>query len=192
MKIALLNLPIDNNYGGNLQRYALVKTLQDLGHDVVHINLRFDFSGSLVQKLWLMIQWFGSNCRRLRWHSLLPEWEYKKSLRNIDVFYNRYIPHTEEFRQDFKTKCKSLPPFDMYIVGSDQVWRKLMTGANGFGLSMYFFDFLPDNQNRIAYGVSLGTNENELTNDEINALKSLYEKLWMMRKKIKYNSWKLT
>ena len=43
MKIALLNLPIDNNYGGHLQRYALVKTLQDLGHDVVHLNLRFDY-----------------------------------------------------------------------------------------------------------------------------------------------------
>ena len=44
MEIALLNLPIDNNYGGNLQRYALVKTLQDMGHDVEHLNLRFDFT----------------------------------------------------------------------------------------------------------------------------------------------------
>ena len=37
MKIALLNLPVDNNFGGNLQRYALVKVLQDMGHEVVHI-----------------------------------------------------------------------------------------------------------------------------------------------------------
>ena len=44
MEIALLNLPIDNNYGGNLQRYALVKVLQDMGHEVVHLNLRFDFT----------------------------------------------------------------------------------------------------------------------------------------------------
>ena len=41
MKIALLNLPYDNNYGGNLQRYALMKVLQDMGHTVTHINLRF-------------------------------------------------------------------------------------------------------------------------------------------------------
>lgn len=40
MKIALLNLPFDNNYGGNLQRYALVKVLQYMGHDVVHIYLK--------------------------------------------------------------------------------------------------------------------------------------------------------
>ena len=37
MRIALLNLPIDNNYGGNLQRYALIKVLQDMGHDVEHV-----------------------------------------------------------------------------------------------------------------------------------------------------------
>jgi len=34
MKIALLNLPIDDNYGGNLQRFALVKVMQDMGHEV--------------------------------------------------------------------------------------------------------------------------------------------------------------
>ena len=37
MKIALLNLPIDDNFGGNLQRYALVKVLENLGHDVTHL-----------------------------------------------------------------------------------------------------------------------------------------------------------
>ena len=44
MKIVLLNLPVDNNFGGNLQRYALVKVLQDMGYEVVHLNLRFDFT----------------------------------------------------------------------------------------------------------------------------------------------------
>ena len=43
MKIALLNLPYDNNYGGNLQRYALMKVLQDMGHEVTHVNLRFSY-----------------------------------------------------------------------------------------------------------------------------------------------------
>ena len=40
MKIALLNLPFDNNYGGNLQRYALMKVLEDMGHEVTHIFQR--------------------------------------------------------------------------------------------------------------------------------------------------------
>ena len=44
MRIALLNLQYDNNYGGNLQRFALMKVLQSMGHDVTHINLRFNFN----------------------------------------------------------------------------------------------------------------------------------------------------
>ena len=44
MKIALLNLPFDNNYGGNLQRYALIKVLQGMGHEVEHINLQCHYS----------------------------------------------------------------------------------------------------------------------------------------------------
>ena len=39
MKIGLINLPKDANYGGNLQRFALVKTLQKFGNDVFHYNL---------------------------------------------------------------------------------------------------------------------------------------------------------
>lgn len=176
MKIALLNLPVDNNFGGNLQRYALVKVLQDMGHEVVHINLRYDYSKSFVGKLWTMFRRFAGNCYHLRWRPLLPEWEYKKQLRYVDKFYNRYIPHTEIYGKDFKEKFKLLPQFDFYIVGSDQVWRKRMTRVNGYGISTYFLDFLSEDQKRIAYGVSLGTNEIELTNDEINELKKLYEK----------------
>lgn len=40
MKIALLNLTVDNNFGGNLQRYALMKVLSDLGHNVTFLNIR--------------------------------------------------------------------------------------------------------------------------------------------------------
>ena len=39
MKIGLINLPKDANYGGNLQRFALVKTLQKFGNDVCQYNL---------------------------------------------------------------------------------------------------------------------------------------------------------
>lgn len=39
MKIGLIHLPKDANYRGNLQRFALVKTLQKFGNDVFHYNL---------------------------------------------------------------------------------------------------------------------------------------------------------
>ena len=38
MKIGVLTLPLHNNFGGILQAYALLKTLNDLGHDAVLID----------------------------------------------------------------------------------------------------------------------------------------------------------
>ena len=43
MRVGILNLPFDNNYGGNLQRYALARVLWEMGHDVKHINLRYSY-----------------------------------------------------------------------------------------------------------------------------------------------------
>ena len=37
-KIAILNLQVDDNYGGHLQRYELIRILQDMGFEVVHLK----------------------------------------------------------------------------------------------------------------------------------------------------------
>ena len=37
MKIALLHLPIDDNYSGNLLRFALINVLQNLGYGVIYL-----------------------------------------------------------------------------------------------------------------------------------------------------------
>lgn len=89
-----------------------------------------------------------------------------------DVFYDKYVPHTRIYRN--KEDLKQVSGFDIFIVGSDQVWRKLI--AKPHGIDTYFFDFLKDvNAKRIAYGVSLGTTENELSNEEIGKLGLLYK-----------------
>lgn len=38
MKIAIMTQPLHNNYGGNLQNYALQKVLKDMGHQPVTID----------------------------------------------------------------------------------------------------------------------------------------------------------
>ena len=39
-KIGLLNMRYDNNYGGNLQRFALYTILQKMGYDVEYLYIR--------------------------------------------------------------------------------------------------------------------------------------------------------
>lgn len=176
MKIALLNLPFDSNFGGNLQRYALITILKREGYDIEHINLRinyqlpfykipFSYTKRLLKKLFL------KDKRPI----LLEQYYRKKSLernKKAESFYQKYIPHTLEITR--KKDLYKLPHYDAYIVGSDQVWRKAMTKQ--FGLSTFFFDFIKDNSAiKIAYGASLGSDKNELSLKEIKYLGKLYK-----------------
>lgn len=178
MKIALLNLTLDSNYGGNLQRYALIKVLQDMGHDVVHLQMHYINHVSLIGKC----KWFVNRLAKktLMDHGAVLSW--KQDQLDVDTkrcmvakpFYNKYIPHTKEIRS--KEELWAYTDFDAFVVGSDQVWRPHM--AKSFGISTYFLDFLPDDYHgkRIAYGVSMGVDESEFSDNQIAELTALYEK----------------
>lgn len=179
MKIALLNLPFDNNYGGNLQRFALMQVLQDMGYDVTHLDVCFTWYDTRIPGRFLLYTLAKRIARKILkdWNTgIYPERHNRQRFLDDNVsalpFYNKYIKHTKMITS-YKDLCK-YNHFDAYIVGSDQVWRKKMTVCYPF--SSLFFDFLRDkNVKRIAYGCSFGTDENELTNDEIKELGSLYQ-----------------
>lgn len=159
MKIALLNLPVDNNYGGNLQRYALMKVLQDMGHDVTHIYLRthvalpwyrkpISYGKRIIKKIL-----FNDKC------SLFMENEYNRIMNeSIGLsleFYNKYIKHTNICENINDVIEATRGKFDVYVVGSDQVWRKECTAQ--IGLTNYFLKFTAkENVKRFAYAVSFG------------------------------------
>ncbi len=177
MRIALLNLPYDNNYGGNLQRYALMKVLQEMGHDVTHLNLRF-----LYHQSWYKVPYFYTKRFILKYllgrdvrinQEKFSREQYEERCTITEPFYQRYIKHTEPIYK--LSDLKQYTDFDAYVVGSDQVWRKKI--ANRY-LSSMFLDFLPKDSKakRIAYGVSLGVAENELSVEEISQLSELYKR----------------
>lgn len=180
MRIALLTLPVDENIGGHLQRYALMTVLQNMGHDVTHINLRYNFD----DETWLQKYWFHAKeilvKIKKRQHIFpmqktrgeLTQLDYEQECKQTNKFYERYIQHTEVINS--KTGLYKLSGYDCYIVGSDQVWRKSMT--KHFGLSTFLFDFLNPAAKRIAYGISFGTADNELDETEINELGQLYKR----------------
>lgn len=163
MKIALLNLPIDNNYGGNLQRYALVKTLQSLGHHVCFLETHFCFPGNIFRQLYGVI-------KRLP-KEILSRFRFFSKKYPVSYFLHKKIPHSLPIYN--KTFLKCYRNFEVYVVGSDQVWRPKMT--MNYGLPTYFFDFLlHKNCKKIAYGVSLGSSECEFSVQEKGMLSKLY------------------
>lgn len=178
MKIALLNLPVDNNYGGNLQRYALMNVLQNMGHEVVHINLRRRIKLNIVRKVL-------SICSRVIKKYLLgrnvvinyeafANKKIKKEDSIIDEFYDRYINHTSQVYTIKELKKCIIGNIDAYMVGSDQVWRKDMT--NTFGLDTFMFSFVPDNVRKYAYAISMGDAQMSFTEEELKTFCFLYNK----------------
>lgn len=175
MKIALLNFPLDNNYGGNLQRYALMKVLADLGHEPVHLYTRGTWetpSLFVLAKRFLKCLLHGRLPYNIN-HEGKRLKDFNKQIETIEPFYHKYIKHTDMICSvdDFK-KYQS---FDAYIVGSDQVWRKSMSWFLPY--ETFFFDWLENiKAKRIAYSVSFGTDEEELSTDEALNIKCLYNK----------------
>lgn len=179
MKIDLLNLPVDNNYGGMLQRYALVEVLKKMGHEVTHLNLRFNYNqGTLCYRIMRDAKRLAGRIFRSYNGPIMPEYHrqkrYELKCHHIDIFYKKRIKHTKAIKS--KKSLYRNTKGDAIIVGSDQVWRK--TIAAPYGIDTYFLDYLSDNNNidKIAYGVSFGVSENELQSNDIIRLSPLFKK----------------
>ena len=113
MKIGILTVPFNNNYGGFLQAFALKKVLIDMGHQVLFINRRTNRTITLRIRI-------GNLLRALH----LLEDKQKKISRYTDKFQKKYLfPYTSKYysSKDLK-KCLKYK-LDCVIVGSDQVWR---------------------------------------------------------------------
>ena len=174
MKIALLNLPIDDNYGGNLQRFALVKVLQNMGHEVTHLLIMRRFTIWKLRSLFAIPKRIIIRFIFRRKIPILSEFITQKknieAYNRIKPFYDKYIKHTEQIN-DYKS-LKQYNFFDAYIVGSDQVWRKQI--VQPFPLKMFLWDYLFSTAKKIAYAVSLGNSEPELDKIEAESLKKYY------------------
>lgn len=177
MKIALLNLPLDNNYGGNLQRFALMKILNDLGYEVVHIYLVNDDRLYWFSYPCLYVKGFVKKYLLHKNHSVSDDLNriltYKKRLEHVLPFYEKYIKHSERCVTVKDVKRISLD-YDSFIVGSDQIWRKDMT--HSLGWENFLFSFLNGKKDvkKIAYGASFGNNKNLYSKSDQVKFKYLY------------------
>lgn len=179
MKIAILNLPFDNNYGGNLQRFALMKVLEQMGHHAVHINLLEKYRLKWYVKPYSYTKRFVQKyIQRKNVRVFLEQYMNKQSReksKDAKVFYEKYIKHTKSItrkEQLFKIVGNN---YDAVIVGSDQVWRESMTKQ--IGIDSYFLSFVEsDCVKKIAYAVSMGSESESFSPQNIPTLGKLYSR----------------
>lgn len=136
MRIALLTIWHDGNYGAELQAYATIKMLKELGHDVEMIDIRLSDknSPSIKGKIGSFISSFGPAARK------------------FNKFWKNYFPTTRRYKS-LKELQQDPPNADVYLVGSDQVWNPYITKQF---TSLYFLDFGCDNVRRVSYASSFG------------------------------------
>ena len=119
MRIGIVTQPLEMNYGGILQNWALQQALRSLGHDPITIDAFERYS----------TPHYLFNCLRAIMKKLqgkranLPK-RYHGSLRNelFGQFLEQHIAKTHVM-WDYKRGVVNQYRLDALVVGSDQVWR---------------------------------------------------------------------
>lgn len=140
MKIALLTIWRVKNYGAELQTYATIKTLQELGHDICVIDFRLQ-----------------EPVKRKSFLGRILDIAHNLSLENLKFlyFWNKYIPSTRYY-STYEELKNTFPDADLYLVGSDQVWNPQITKEKA---EAYFLNFVPNSRKLAAYASSFGTDK---------------------------------
>lgn len=176
MKIGILTQPLQNNYGGLLQAYALQKVLKDMGHEVWTVDSQFkkrSFRSRLVVLFKRFILKMIFNRKDIE--TIIP---IRPNYSEIEYMQQHFISFkSNKMRLTQKTTLDDLNQlveeygFQTIIVGSDQVWRPKYSP----NIAAYFLSTLQHKPNlkRIAYGASFGTDVWEFSKSQTKKYRDL-------------------
>lgn len=186
MKIGVLTLIGEYNYGNLLQSYALQTILKSMGHSVIVLNRRNCAPSLKLYCLRIMsfvksiiLRYLFKRTDVLIVSPFVENYDY--DIRNrIDKFHlkrftKRYINRSSALRSSkdiSKYACREC--FDAYVVGSDQVWREAYT----FSIDEMFLSFLSDGSKaiRLAYAASFGVNDGYISKERMPKCVELLKK----------------
>lgn len=159
MKIGIITLALQDNYGGILQTFALQKVLQDMGHDVTVIDRSRYLRWSRFKKSRVYTRRFLKKLFIDRRTIVRPD---KKNNDEVEIlrantypFLLKYLNRIE-VKRDFSDIRRD--QFDAFVVGSDQVWRPRYFSKPH--IANAFLAFAKGwNVKRISYAASFGTDE---------------------------------
>lgn len=148
MKVAIITILDNINFGTYLQALATGFVIKSLGHDVEIIRYtRPIMTLNGYPKIILKERGF------LSWLKHRNDIKKIVELRNKDfAFLSGYFPVTKEYTS-FEALQQNPPVADVYITGSDQVWNSVYN--RGVDRS-YYLDFAPLGRRRVAYAASIG------------------------------------
>ena len=176
MKIGIITLPFNSNYGGLLQAFALQTVLKQMGHEVWSVNRRnriMPFKFKVLSSSNRLIKSIISGKM-----GVIRSWATAKEELIIDQHTNRFLSEnirTTDFlksEKDFEKLVRY--NFEAYVVGSDQVWRPKYSPR----LANHFLGFIDSTANpkRISYAASFGVDNWEFTPEQTDECRKLLAK----------------
>ena len=144
MKIGIITIVDNNNYGNRLQNYALQETLNKLGHEVVTIknistlNSKEKYFLRIMKYVKIKTFDYFFKVNKVRYNSFKKFDQKIKFSEKLYTVYN--FPKSDDF--------------DYFIVGSDQVWNPKSARLRNIDL----LTFAKDRQ-KISYAASFGISE---------------------------------
>jgi hypothetical protein len=180
MKIGILTVPFNNNYGGFLQEYGLMSALKKMGHDVWFIDLQYHFTDKNAFKQ--LARTVNGLVKRYVLKRDNPVFANEKRLYSV-LEWQRTRPFVDKYLSPKLSPVYSSKElrylisnmqFDAFICGSDQIWRPKY--LSHFIKTMYF-DFLEGrNEKRFSYAASFGTDKWEYSDKLATECKALIKK----------------
>ena len=153
-KIGIITYHKFYNYGSMLQAFALQRYLEDNGADAEIINYTIKDNKEnkgdiLVSRLRRM---FNPIKRETMFFKLKNPAIIQSHKERFDDFYSKYIKLGNKEYATEKELKEDLPNYDIYMVGSDQMWNPyIKIRSNAFYLS-----FVPDDKIKVSYAPSIG------------------------------------
>lgn len=170
MKIGIVTQPLNRNYGGILQNYALQTVLRHLGHTPVTIDYMWSLRWYryLISTIKTALVWCIPGHRRD-----FVRFRPKRKIKKLDDFISRHIS-TTGYVYKYTESIIDKYNLEAVVTGSDQVWRPMYNPD----LKDMYLDFVRnDDIRRIAYAASFGTSELEYTNDIIRSCRKAADRL---------------
>ncbi len=153
MRVGIITLSLENNYGGILQNFALQKVLKDMGHTPMTCRWTGYTNLGFIKAALFSVLKGGRNFPT-------TPWTYNKARKGLEDFIKQNIDY--RFYRDPNKFLRWFKPQAM-IVGSDQVWRPKYNSH----LYSAYLDFVKDKSvKRIAYAASFGVGEWEYTKEQ--------------------------
>lgn len=155
-----------DNYGQQLQCYALQRYLRELGHDPYLIRYDNWIEPSLAKRLLRKAMhsykifipgYIRKKLEENKKRKILKE-ERILYPRKFEEFRKRYLAMSETFYTTFRELEENPPEADIYMTGSDQVWHFLLLGWRRIRdeVRVYMLDFGKKETVRLSAAASWG------------------------------------